>query len=213
MKTFDIPSNFTSSFISKVRQIRNQADPKKTDFKPSTLVFESARIYLPRHFGFCYGVQNAVEKSYTILKENPNRTIYLLSEMIHNKIVNDDLRDQGLRFILDTAGQQLISWDLITQKDIVIIPAFGASLEIIDILKSKNIQIEKYDTTCPFVERVWNRGKELAQKEFTLIIHGTFNHEETRATFSRMSSKGQKFGYSKQRRSLKSSRYDRPARI
>lgn len=190
MRKFEIPLNFSSSIIDRVKSIRSSADPRKQDFSPSILQFDNLKLLLPRHFGFCFGVQNAVEKSYQILRNHPEKNIYLISEMIHNPFVNSDLSSQGLRFIQSTEGKQLIDWNEIQENDIVIVPAFGTSLEILEILKRKKIQIEAYDTTCPFVERVWKKGSELSLENYTVIIHGTFEHEETRATFSRMSKLG-----------------------
>ncbi len=190
MKQFNIPLNFTSSILDRVKSIRTQFDPRKKDFEPSLLDFSNFKIYLPRHFGFCFGVQNAVEKAYSIINAHPNKRIFMISEMIHNPGVNKDLKDHGLHFIQDTEGNQLISWDTISKDDIVIIPAFGTSLEVLELLKTKEIQTEHFDTTCPFVERVWNKVNELSQKDFTLVIHGTIGHEETRATFSRMAKNG-----------------------
>lgn len=104
--------------------------------------------------------------------------------MIHNPDVNRDLEEMGVRFIMDTSGKQFIPWEEVTADDIVIIPAFGTTLEIEALLKEKGISVEKYNTTCPFVERVWNRAEKLGQEDYTIIIHGKARHEETRATFS-----------------------------
>jgi len=82
------------------------------------------------------------------------------------------------------SGEQIIPWEEITKDDIVLIPAFGTTLEIEEKLKSIGLQFEKYDTTCPFVEKVWNRSAALGEKGYTIIIHGKYKHEETRATFS-----------------------------
>lgn len=162
----------------------------KKDFSPSILEFDKVEFVLARHFGFCYGVENAVEKVYKILDEYPDKNIYLLSQMIHNPTVNEDLLDRGIQFIMDTKGNQHIPWDDINGEDIVIIPAFGTTLEIEEILKNKSINIEQYDTTCPFVEKVWKRSEKLGNEEYTIIIHGKAEHEETRATFSHAGEKG-----------------------
>jgi 4-hydroxy-3-methylbut-2-enyl diphosphate reductase len=129
-------------------------------------------------------VENAIEISYRALEENPGKRIFLLSQMIHNPAVNDDLTSRGMRFIQDTHGQMLMDWSEITADDIVIIPAFGTTLETEDRLKSIGIDPLKYNTTCPFVEKVWNRSAQLGQKDYTVVIHGKAAHEETRATFS-----------------------------
>ncbi len=145
---------------------------------------------MARHFGFCYGVENAIEISYKALEENPDKRVYLLSQMIHNQEVNQDLLNRGIRFIMDTDGSQLISWDKIEASDIVIIPAFGTTRAIEQLLQMKGVNVEPYNTTCPFVEKVWNRAARLGKEAFTVIIHGKPNHEETRATFSHSSDGG-----------------------
>lgn len=184
MKKFDIPLHYKSPIISKVKAKRKLEDPRKKDFSPTHLNFGNVTFIISRHFGFCYGVENAIEKSYNAIQENPDKRIFLLSEMIHNPDVNNDLTSQGVRFIQDTDGTQLIPWDEITPKDIVIIPAFGTTVEIQDLLTSKGIDTVKYNTTCPFVEKVWNRSAKLGEMDHTIIIHGKHKHEETKATFS-----------------------------
>jgi 4-hydroxy-3-methylbut-2-enyl diphosphate reductase len=107
--------------------------------------------------------------------------------MIHNQEVNRDLVDRGIKFIMDTDGTQFIPWEELKSEDIVIIPAFGTTLEIEDRLKSIGIEIQEYNTTCPFVEKVWKRSTKLGDEGHTVIIHGKYRHEETRATFSHSS--------------------------
>ncbi len=184
MKTFDIPTFYRSPIIGKVKAHRKLQDPRKKDFSPTTLDFKDLQFIIPRHFGFCYGVENAIEISYKAVNENPNKRIFLLSEMIHNPGVNNDLLSRGVRFLQDTKGNQMIDWNELTKEDIVIIPAFGTTVEIEKKLASIGIAPEKYNTTCPFVEKVWNRSKKLGEDDYTVIIHGKNNHEETRATFS-----------------------------
>ncbi len=184
MKKFDIPEEYQSSFIKKIKQIRKEKDPKKKDFSPTRLNFGALEIIMARHFGFCYGVENAIEISYKAVRENPEKNIYLLSQMIHNPHVNADLLSKGITFIMDTEGKQLIPWDQIKSEDVVIIPAFGTTVEIEKNLVAKGVNIEKYNTTCPFVEKVWKTSDKLGDKDYTIIIHGKHNHEETRATFS-----------------------------
>lgn len=110
--------------------------------------------------------------------------------MIHNQEVNQDLSERGIHFIMDTDGTQFIPWSDIRGDDIVIIPAFGTTLEIEKLLESKGIQVQKYNTTCPFVEKVWNRADRLGKDGYTVVIHGKPRHEETRATFSHSSQSG-----------------------
>lgn len=184
MKRFEIPEIYKSSIINRIKEKRKNDDPRKKDFSPTELDFGSVKFYIARHFGFCYGVENAIEIAYKTLNENPDKRIYLLSEMIHNPAVNKDLIDRGIKFILDTYGNQLIPWEEITSEDIVIVPAFGTTIEIENFLSTKGIDTKKYNTTCPFVEKVWNRASVLGEKDYTIIIHGKAKHEETRATFS-----------------------------
>ena len=184
MKKFEIPNFYKSSIIAEIKKIRKEKDPKKKDFSPSIIDFGPVQFHLARHFGFCYGVENAIEISYKAIKENPNKNIYLLSQMIHNPTVNDDLMAKGLKFIMDTQGNQLIDWDQITKDDIVITPAFGTTIEIQNLLENKGVSLKEYDTTCPFVTRVWKKAESISKKNFSIIIHGKYDHEETRATFS-----------------------------
>ena len=184
MKKFNIPSFYKSSIIGPLKEARKKSDPRKQDFTPTLLNFGPVQFYIARHFGFCYGVENAIEISYRALEENPDKRIFLLSQMIHNPAVNDDLQGHGIKFIMDTDGKQLIPWEEITPQDIVITPAFGTTVEIETQLKAKGIQPELYNTTCPFVEKVWKRSAKLGDDDFTVIIHGKQKHEETRATFS-----------------------------
>jgi 4-hydroxy-3-methylbut-2-enyl diphosphate reductase len=141
-------------------------------------------MYLARHFGFCYGVENAIEISFKTVEENPDKMIYLLSEMIHNHQVNDDLRSRGVKFLMDTKGNTIIPFEELRPGDIVIVPAFGTTLQIEQKLLQAGVEIEQYNTTCPFVEKVWNRAQAIAKNNYTVIVHGKPQHEETRATFS-----------------------------
>ena len=190
MRSFEIPAHYQSGWMSKLKNQRKLEDPKKQDFSAMEIHFDGISFFLPRHFGFCFGVENAVEMIYKCLAENQGKKIYLLSEMIHNPLVNEDLASMGVAFIQDTSGNLLTPWENLKNGDIVVIPAFGAPLETEEKLQKLGIVIKKYDTTCPFVERVWNRGEKLAQMGCTLIIHGKHYHEETKATFSRAQSFG-----------------------
>lgn len=184
MRKFNIPVFYKSSIITRLKEQRNLLDPRKQDLSPTELDFGPVKFLIARHFGFCYGVQNAIEISYRTLEENPDKRVFLLSEIIHNPFVNEDLLFRGINFIMKPSGEQIIPWEEITNEDIVLIPAFGTTVEIEEKLKSIGLQIEKYDTTCPFVEKVWNRSAALGEKGYTIIIHGKYRHEETRATFS-----------------------------
>lgn len=189
MKKFEIPTYYKSSFISKIKNSRKLNDPRKKDFDPSVIDFGPVQFLLARHFGFCYGVENAIEIAYKALEENPNKNIYLLSQMIHNPIVNNDLQEKGIKFIMDTEGNQFIPFENLTDNDIVIIPAFGTTLEIEKKIESLGINTKTYNTTCPFVEKVWKKSSKLGEDNYTIIIHGKHNHEETRATFSHSNEK------------------------
>jgi 4-hydroxy-3-methylbut-2-enyl diphosphate reductase len=184
MKSFDVPVVYRSPLISAIKKARKDQDRMKKDFSPTLLDFGSLKIYLARHFGFCYGVENAIDIAFRTIEENQGKRIFLLSEMIHNPQVNADLKRSGVAFLQDNKGHQIIPFELLTEEDIVLIPAFGTTLAIEQQLKDIGIQVEKYNTTCPFVEKVWNRSEVIAKKEYTVIIHGKPTHEETRATFS-----------------------------
>ena len=190
MKQFNVPSYYNSNIIEEIRKVRETFDPRKKDLSPSIIELNNMSIYLGRHFGFCYGVKNAIEICYQALNKYPNKKIYLLSQMIHNQVVNQDLLENGISFIMNTNGEQLIDWKNITKNDIVIIPAFGTSLEVLEILKTKEICTEEFNTTCPFVSKVWNRLEQIAKRGYTIVIYGTANHEETRSTFSRAKKHG-----------------------
>lgn len=190
IKKFDIPAYYRSSITGKIKEHLNFNDAKRQDFTPTRLDFGPVVFYLARHFGFCYGVENAIEISYRALEENPDKRVFLLSQMIHNQEVNQDLQDRGIQFIMDTDGTQFIPWTEIRKEDVVIIPAFGTTVEIEHLLLDKGVEVQKYNTTCPFVEKVWNRANKMAKENFTTIIHGKPNHEETRATFSHSSRQG-----------------------
>lgn len=187
MKQFDIPDFYKSPIISEVKSKRKIQDPRKKDFSPTILDFGSIKFIIARHFGFCYGVENAIEISYKALTENKGKKIYLLSQMIHNPIVNKDLQDNGIEFLQDTLGNQLIPFEQLTVDDVVIIPAFGTTVELEEKLEKLGVDVQKYNTTCPFVEKVWKRSAKLGKEDHSIIIHGKHKHEETRATFSHSS--------------------------
>ena len=184
MKTFDVPQVYRSGLISAIKKRRKEGDRMKKDFSPTLLDFGPLHIYLARHFGFCYGVENAIDIAFRTVEENRGKRIYLLSEMIHNPQVNADLVKSGVQFLQDNKGKQIIPFESLTADDIVLIPAFGTTLAIEQRLKDAGIAVEKYNTTCPFVEKVWNRSEVIAKNNYTIVIHGKPTHEETRATFS-----------------------------
>ena len=183
-RKFDVPAYYRSPIISLVKKARQVTDPRKRDLCPSMLDFGPVRFKISRHFGFCYGVENAIEIAYRALEDNPDKQIYLLSEMIHNPRVNDDLRQRGIQFLCDTSGRQLIPFDHLTPDDIVIVPAFGTTLEIQEDLAQRGIDPYAFNTTCPFVEKVWKKSHDIGSLNYTVVVHGKRHHEETRATFS-----------------------------
>ena len=188
MKSFNVPTTYRSPLISAIKNKRKLQDKMKKDLSPTLLDLGDLKIYLARHFGFCYVVENAIEISFRTIDENPGKRIFLLSEMIHNPQVNADLIEKGVKFLQDTGGKQLIPFSELSPDDIVLIPAFGTTLKIEKELRDVGIKIEKYNTTCPFVEKVWNRSEQIASKGYSIVIHGKPKHEETRATFSHASS-------------------------
>ena len=190
MRSFDIPDFYRSPIISRVKARRKALDPRKQDFAPTVLDFGTVRIQLARHFGFCFGVENAIEISYKAIAENEGKRIFLLSQMIHNPEVNADLQSRGVRFLQDTMGKPLVPLADLQPEDVVIVPAFGATVELEQTLVAKGIDVQKYNTTCPFVEKVWKRSAQLGGKEYTVVIHGKPTHEETRATFSHAAETG-----------------------
>lgn len=184
MKKFDVPVFYKSPLITAIKNKRKAEDKLKKDFSPTFLDFGNVQIFLARHFGFCYGVENAIDISFRTIEENPGKKIYLLSEMIHNPHVNDDLKSRGVEFLMDTKGNTLIPFEKLRPGDIVVVPAFGTTLEIEQNLSAAGVEIEQYNTTCPFVQKVWNRAEAIAKNNYTVIVHGKPQHEETRATFS-----------------------------
>lgn len=184
MKSFNVPVQYRSPLVSAIKQKRKANDKMKKDFTPTVLEVGSLQIILARHFGFCYGVENAIEIAFRAVEENPGKRIFLLSEMIHNPGVNADLVALGVQFIMDTKGNMLMPWDELTADDVVIIPAFGTTLELEKTLRDKGIDPTHYETTCPFVEKVWNRAEKIGEDGYTIVVHGKPGHEETRATFS-----------------------------
>ena len=142
--------------------------------------FASGRltVHLAREFGFCYGVDRAVDYAYQARKRFPSQQVFLTGEIIHNPHVNDQLRAQGIRFLSD-AGEQ---WDRLGSGDVVILPAFGVTIE--ELQRLDRLGCTLVDTTCGSVLNVWKNVKRYAQDGFTSIIHGKHWHEETRATAS-----------------------------
>ncbi len=184
MKSFNVPEHYRSPLITAIKQKRKGDDKMKKDYSPTVLDLGKLQIILARHFGFCYGVENAIEIAFRAVEEHPGKRIFLLSEMIHNPGVNADLVALGVQFIMDNKGNMLMGWDQLKSDDIVIIPAFGTTLELEQQLRDIGIDPTHYETTCPFVEKVWNRAGKIGDDGYTIVVHGKPGHEETRATFS-----------------------------
>jgi 4-hydroxy-3-methylbut-2-enyl diphosphate reductase len=185
-KNFDIPRAYRSDIIGSIKKRRSASDSRKEDLAATELDLGPVRFKLARFFGFCYGVENAIEIAYRAIEENPGKKIFLLSEMIHNPHVNADLISRGVHFLQTAEGEELIPFSTLNADDVVIVPAFGTTREIFGQLSALGVNPQRYNATCPFVEKVWKRGRQLAQQGYSIVIHGKHTHEETRATFSQI---------------------------
>lgn len=181
-RKFDTPDFFKSDLISSLK--RRDSGVGRKDFSPIELEMNGINFRIARHFGFCFGVENAIEIAFKAVKENPGKRVFLLSEMIHNPLVNRNLLDQGVQFLQKPDGTQIVPFDNLQPEDVVILPAFGVTVETLKILESRGVDPQRYNATCPFVEKVWKRSAQLGQAGYSVIIHGKHFHEETRATFS-----------------------------
>ncbi len=150
------------------------------DIKAAGFRFERGRltVHLAREFGFCYGVDRAVDYAYQARRRFPDRTVYLTGEIIHNPTVNENLRRLGIRFLSDPGG----SADTPGAGDVVILPAFGVPVGLLQQLQRQGCTL--VDTTCGSVLNVWKNVRRYAAEGFTSIIHGKVRHEETQATAS-----------------------------
>lgn len=187
---------YQSGLCAAIKLLARQHERSAT--APITLNFGAVEYLIPSHFGFCLGVKNAIERAYETLAANPDRRVFMLSELIHNPFVNEDLYRRGLRYLqtdksvpftidglpaVDDDDTPLI-WDTLTPDDIVIIPAFGATDEDKAKLVRKGIAVYPHDATCMLVEKVWKAARSYGREGYTVIIHGKVEHEETKATFS-----------------------------
>ena len=150
------------------------------EIKAADFTFQSGRltVHLAREFGFCYGVDRAVDYAYQARQRFPDRPVYLTGEIIHNPHVNHQIRDLGVRFLSDP-GESI---EALTPDDVVILPAFGITVELLETLVKHGCTL--VDTTCGSVLNVWKNVKRYAEQGFTSVIHGKYWHEETRATAS-----------------------------
>src|SRR3989449_3628427 len=138
-------------------------------------------VKLAKEFGFCYGVERAIDLAYAARKVFPDQPIYILGEIIHNPEVNEQLIAMGVKFL--TGAMKSADIDDLKENDVAIIPAFGAEIATMNKLKAKGCQL--VDTTCGDVMSVWKRVTQNVKEQFTSIIHGKAKHEETKATSSR----------------------------
>lgn len=180
---------YQSALCEAIKRLRRTKE--RSADAPAVLDFGAVQYVLPSHFGFCLGVQNAIERAYETIATNPGGRVFMLSELIHNPFVNDDLRARGLRYLQSDKGEPAVDtttgrrlWDDLRKGDIVIIPAFGATDEDKRRLIEKGIAVNRHDATCMLVEKVWKAARRYGRLGFTVIIHGKHEHEETKATFS-----------------------------
>ena len=138
-------------------------------------------LLLAREFGFCYGVERAVDYAYQTREKFPERRIFLVGDMIHNPFVNRQLREMGIR-ILPIPQAEKEDYSFIHEKDVVVLPAFGVPIHTLELLKQRGCIL--VDTTCGSVISVWKRVESYARDGFTVLVHGKAAHEETRATVS-----------------------------
>ena len=143
-------------------------------------------IRLAREFGFCYGVERAVEYAYQTRRKFPDKRIVLVGEIIHNPHVNNRLRDMGIQILMPADGK--FDFSTLTAEDVVILPAFGVTIHDFAALREKGAVL--VDTTCGSVLNVWKRVDSYARDGFTALIHGKHYHEETRATASQAAKHG-----------------------
>jgi 4-hydroxy-3-methylbut-2-enyl diphosphate reductase len=178
--------------VKAARRIR-----ENTSGQPARLNFGRIEYILPSHFGFCLGVQNAIERAYEVIAAHPGKRVFMLSELIHNPFVNKDLQRRGLRYlqtdkgvIIDDPATGTPYWETLTAEDIVIVPAFGATNEDKVRLVERGLPFNEFDATCRLVEKVWKAGRRFADEGYTVVIHGKAEHEETKATFSNIARSG-----------------------
>jgi 4-hydroxy-3-methylbut-2-en-1-yl diphosphate reductase len=193
---------YQSALCAAIKEARRTKE--KTSGEPAVLDFGAVSYVIPSHFGFCLGVQNAIERAYETVAANPGKRVFMLSELIHNPFVNEDLLARGLRYLHTDKGLPIRDdgsiatdredpqalWNQLAEEDIVIIPAFGATNEDKVRLIRRGLSIRENDATCMLVEKVWKAARRYAGEGYTVLIHGKSEHEETKATFSNSSSHG-----------------------
>ncbi|XP_052193456.1 4-hydroxy-3-methylbut-2-enyl diphosphate reductase, chloroplastic [Diospyros lotus] len=159
---------YTSDIIKTLKENGNQ------------YTWGNVTVKLAEAYGFCWGVERAVQIAYEARKQFPEERIWITNEIIHNPTVNKRLEEMGVQNVPLNDGKK--QFDVVEKDDVVILPAFGASVDEMLVLSDKNVQI--VDTTCPWVSKVWNTVEKHKKGEYTSIIHGKYAHEETIATAS-----------------------------
>ncbi len=165
----EVETHYRSSIVEKIRA------------QGSVLTVGSTTVRLARDFGFCYGVERAIDLAYAARKVFADRKVFLLGEIIHNQEVNRQLTEMGVVSIPISEHESAIS--TLSSEDVVIVPAFGAETRLMKLIAERGCLV--VDTTCGDVMSVWKRVRQYAKNGFTSIIHGKASHEETRATSSR----------------------------
>lgn len=161
-------SEFTSEVVNTLNENGNR------------FTWGNVTVKLAGAYGFCWGVERAVQIAYEARKQFPSETIWISNEIIHNPTVNKRLEEMGVYNIPLEEGKK--RFDVVNPGDVVILPAFGAAVDEMLVLNDKKVKI--VDTTCPWVSKVWNAVDKHKKGEYTSIIHGKYRHEETVATAS-----------------------------
>jgi 4-hydroxy-3-methylbut-2-enyl diphosphate reductase len=165
----EVETHYRSIIVEKIRA------------RGHTVTVGGTTVRLARDFGFCYGVERAIDLAYAARKVFSDRRVYLLGEIIHNQEVNRQLTEMGVISVPISEHEETIA--TLTNEDVVIVPAFGAETRLMKLISERGCMV--VDTTCGDVMSVWKRVRQYAKTGFTSIIHGKASHEETRATSSR----------------------------
>ncbi|MBA0875096.1 hypothetical protein Goshw_026238, partial [Gossypium schwendimanii] len=159
---------YTSDILKKLKENGNE------------YTWGNVTVKLAEAYGFCWGVERAVQIAYEARKQFPDEKIWITNEIIHNPTVNKRLEEMEVKTIPVEGGKK--QFDVVNKDDVVVLPAFGAAVDEMLVLNDKNVQI--VDTTCPWVTKVWNSVEKHQKGDYTSIIHGKYSHEETIATAS-----------------------------
>ena len=176
-KQFDpslVRQSYRSELVEELRELGSKT-------------FDDVTVLLPKSLGFCWGVDRALSMVQEARTEYKGRPMWLISSIIHNPRVNADLREQGIGFLRGEFSQE-DAWDNLCSNDVVIVPAFSATVEDMNHLRERGVSI--VDTTCPWVIKPHKRTLKYVKEGFTTVIHGTVGHEETEATCSLILSEG-----------------------